>query len=265
MSDLSRYKSIKVSRDGDIVILTLNRPDRLNAVDRQMHHELTTVFLDADKDPESKVIVITGAGRAFCAGGDVSGMNSESGTNLEQTGRIRHEGIDLITNMLLVEKPILAMVNGVAVGLGANLALFSDVIVAAEDARFGDRHVTVGLVAGDGGSVIWPALIGVARAKEYLMTGDLIDASKAAEIGLINHAVPPDQLRPFTLELAHRLAEQMPYAVRATKAAINRLLRRQIFDVMDVAMAWEELSIKMEDHKEAARAFLEKRKPRFSQ
>jgi len=264
MTDINRYQSIEVSRDGDILILTLNRPDHMNAVNGQMHTELTDVFLDADNDPGSKVIVLTGAGRAFCAGGDVSGMTSKTGSNLEQTGRVRHEGVDLVTNMLLVEKPLIAMVNGAAVGLGATLALFCDVIVAADDARIGDRHVNVGLVAGDGGAVIWPALIGVARAKEYLMTGDLIDGKRAAEIGLINHAVPQGELRTFSLDLAHRLAEQMPYAVRATKAAVNRVLRRQLFDVMDVCMAWEEASMKMEDHREAAAAFLEKRKANFS-
>lgn len=264
MADLSSYRTIQISREGDILILTLNRPERLNAVNGEMHAELARIFLDADEDPDSNVIVLTGAGRAFCAGGDVSGMTSEAGSNLIQRGlRIRGEGHQVVESLLAVEKPIIAMVNGPAVGLGATLALLCDVIVAAEDARIGDRHVNVGLVAGDGGAVIWPLLIGVARAKEYLMTGDLLTGKDAAAIGLVNHAVPQEELRSYTMALARKLADQMPFAVRATKVAVNRMLRRQVLEMMDACLAWEEQSMKMEDHREAAAAFLERRKPRF--
>jgi enoyl-CoA hydratase len=264
MADLSSYRTIKVDREGDILILTLNRPERLNAVNGEMHRELAHIFVDADRDQESNVVVVTGAGRAFCAGGDVGGMTSEAGSNLIQEGvRVRGEGHLVVESLLAVEKPVIAMVNGPAVGLGATIALLCDVIVAAEDARIGDRHVNVGLVAGDGGAVIWPLLIGVARAKEYLMTGDLVNGKEAAAMGLVNHAVPPEELRSFTMSLARKLGDQMPYAVRATKAAVNRMLRRQVLDMMDACLAWEELSMKMADHREAAAAFLERRKPHF--
>ena len=264
MADLSGYQTIKVDREGDILLLTLNRPERLNAVNGQMHTELAHIFLDADRDQESNVIVLTGAGRAFCAGGDVSGMTSESGSNLIQEGvRIRGEGHQVVETLLAVEKPIIAMVNGPAVGLGATIALLCDVIVATEDAKIGDTHVKVGLVAGDGGAVIWPLLVGVARAKEYLMTGDLITGKEAAAMGLVNHAVAQDELRGYTMALARKLADQMPFAVRATKAAVNRILRRQVLEVMDACLAWEEMSMKMADHREAAAAFIERRKPQF--
>ncbi len=265
MGALSGYKTIKTDLDGDVLVLTLNRPDRMNAVNGEMHAELTRIFIDADRHNESNVIVVTGAGRASCAGGDVSGMTSESGSNLAQERmRVRSEALTLVDNLLSLEKPVIAMVNGPAVGLGATIALMCDIIVAAEDAKIGDRHVDVGLVAGDGGAVIWPALIGVGRAKEYLMTGDLVTGKRAAEIGLVNHAVPTDQLREFTIALAHRIGEKMPYAVRATKVSINRVLKRQALELMDASMAWEEVSMRMEDHREAAAAFLEKRKPRFT-
>jgi enoyl-CoA hydratase len=263
--DFDRYETIRVEREDDILILTLNRPERLNAVNGQMHTELAHIFLDVDRDQDANVVVITGAGRGFCAGGDVSGMTSESGSNLIPQGvRVRGEAHQLVEGLLAIEKPVIAMVNGPAVGLGATIALLCDVIVAAEDARFGDTHVNVGLVAGDGGAVIWPLLVGVARAKEYLMTGKLLSGTQAAAIGLVNHAVPREELRPTAMALARQLGDQMPYAVRATKVAVNRLLRRQVLELMDACLAWEDLSMKMADHREAATAFLEKRRPRFT-
>ncbi|MFN8558947.1 MAG: enoyl-CoA hydratase/isomerase family protein [Dehalococcoidia bacterium] len=156
MVDFSGYETIRVERDGDILILTMNRPDRLNAVNGVMHRELAHIFLDVDRDQESNVVVLTGEGRAFCAGGDVGGMTSEAGSNMIQEGvRVRGEPHLIVETLLSVEKPVIAMVNGPAIGLGATIALLCDVVVAAEDARIGDTHVKVGLVAGDGGAVIW--------------------------------------------------------------------------------------------------------------
>ena len=265
MVDFSRYETIRAEQEDDILILTLNRPERLNAVNGQMHAELAHIFLDVDLDQDSNVVVITGEGRAFCAGGDVSGMTSESGSNLIREGvRVRGEAHQLVEGLLAIEKPVISMINGPAVGLGATIALLCDVIVAAADARLGDTHVNVGLVAGDGGAVIWPLLIGVARAKEYLMTGKLITGTEAAAMGLVNHAVPREELRGFTMTLARQLADQMPYAVRATKVAVNRMLRRQVLEMMDACLAWEDLSMGMADHREAAAAFMEKRRPRFT-
>lgn len=264
MTDFSRYSMIKVDREDDILILTLNRPERLNAVTGEMHTELAHIFMDADRDEQSNVVVITGEGRAFCAGGDVGGMTSEAGSNLIQHGvRVRGEAHQIVEGILGVEKPVIAMVNGPAVGLGATIALLCDVVVAADDARIGDTHVKVGLVAGDGGAVIWPLLIGVNRAKEFLMTGDLITGKDAAAIGLVNHAVPREELRQFTMSIARKLGDQMPYAVRATKVAVNRMLRRQVLEMMDACLGWEDLSMKMADHREAAAAFKERRRPSF--
>lgn len=162
-----------------------------------------------------------------------------------------------------MEQPIVAAVNGDAVGLGATLALFCDIIIASEKARFGDPHVRVGLVAGDGGAVIWPLLCGVTKAKEYLMTGDLISAAEAERIGLINHAVPLGEVMPKAIELARRLANGPTRAIRWTKLACNKRLRDEVNLVLDASLAVETISMLTEDHREAARAFVEKRSPKF--
>jgi enoyl-CoA hydratase len=166
--------------------------------------------------------------------------------------------------MLEVEQPLISAVNGDAVGLGATIALFCDIIIAAENARLGDTHVKVGLVAGDGGAVIWPLLIGVAKAKELLFTGDLIDAREAERIGLVNRVVPPGKAYEEALRLATRLAAGPTRAIRWTKLATNKRLKDEVNLVLDASLAVETLSMGTEDHKEAARAFVEKRPPRYT-
>jgi enoyl-CoA hydratase len=169
----------------------------------------------------------------------------------------------LIRNLIEVEQPIIAAVNGHAIGLGATIALFCDTIIASEQAKIGDPHVKVGLVAGDGGAVIWPLLCGLARAKEYLMTGDLMSATEAERIGLINHVVPPDEVMPRAMELAQRLANGPAKAIRWTKMACNKRLRDEVNLALEAGLAAETISMFTEDHKEATRAFVEKRAPKF--
>jgi len=265
--DYSRYQLIKVEKDGNVAIFTLNRPEALNAINGQLHSELEGIFADVARDDEVNAVVLTGAGRAFCAGGDVKGM-AAGGTSTRQSGPLGAiltvgGARRLINNIIQVEQPIIAAVNGHAVGLGATLALFCDIIIASENAKIGDTHVSVGLVAGDGGTVIWPLLCGLARAKEYLMTGDLLSAAEAERIGLINHVVPPDQVMPKAMELAHRLANGPTRAIRWTKMACNKGLHDQVNLVLDTSLATETVSMLTEDHREAARAFVEKRAPKF--
>lgn len=260
------YKTLLVEKSGKLATITLNRPDRLNAVGGGMHEELEDVFARINEDADVNAILLTGAGRAFCAGGDIGSMDerpagsTSSGVPLTLGRGPRR----LILNILEVEAPIVVAVNGDAVGFGATLALFGDVIYAAEGARIGDAHVRVGLVAGDGGSVIWPLLVGVHRAKEYLMTGDLIEAAEAERIGLINHVLPPDELLPAARKMAERLANGAPWAVRWTKASVNKLIRERVNLMLDASLAHEALSVATDDHKEAVRAFTEKRRPDFS-
>jgi enoyl-CoA hydratase len=221
--------------------------------------------VDLAEDTEVNAILLTGAGKAFCAGGDVKGMASRSG---REEGRQRAMatpagGRRLVQNMLDVEQPIIGAINGDAVGLGATIALFCDVIVASEKARFADTHVRVGLVAGDGGGVIWPLLIGPARAKEFLMRGHFINGAEAAKIGLVNYAVPPEEVLPKAREIAQELAEGPTWAIRWSKLAVNKWLKDQVNLIMDASLAYEMLTFNTEDHREAAKAFVEKRKPNF--
>ena len=260
--DQGDFQTIKVDSEDRVLTLTLNRPDQLNAVNEVMHEELSRIFSDAARDPESDIIVLTGSGRAFCAGGDIDWMQAaiDNPLSFERTAV---EGKQIIFSLLDCEKPIVAKVNGPAVGLGATLALFCDIIFAASDAKFADPHIRVGLVAGDGGAVIWPQLIGYARAKEYLMTGNSLTAGEAAKMGLINHAVPREDLEEKTSEFVLRLRASPRQAVRWTKTTVNIGLKQLAHAVMDVGLSYEMMSNSTADHQEAVNSFREKRKPKF--
>ena len=260
--EYSRYELIKVDKDDKVAIITINRPEALNAVNAQLHSELEDIFADVARDKDINAVVLTGAGRAFCSGGDVKAMDAGEFEPFK-TGGPLCGARRLIHNMIEVEQPIIAAVNGHAIGLGATLALFCDVIIASENVKIGDPHVKVGLVAGDGAAVIWPLLCGLAKAKEYLMTGDLINATEAERMGLINHVVPSSEVMPRAMELAHRLANGPTRAIRWTKLACNKRLRDEINLVLDASLAVETVSMLTEDHKEATRAFAEKRTPEF--
>ena len=173
------YETLLIDKQDTILTITLNRPERLNAVNDVMHEELPDVFARVGEDPEVSAVVLTGAGRGFCSGGDVRAMADRGGASRSQSGlgAVSPGGRRLLHNMLWVEQPLICALNGVAAGLGATIALFCDIIYASDQARIGDTHVRAGLVAGDGGAVIWPLLVGVSKAKELLMTGDIIDAS----------------------------------------------------------------------------------------
>ena len=260
MIDFSKYKTIEVARRGRILTLTLNRPDKLNAVDKAMHAELSTIFSDVSDDPDSDIVILTGAGRAFSAGGDILWMQEMIDSGFALTAR---EAKRIIFSLLDCEKPIIAKVNGHAAGLGATIALFCDVIFAAEGAKIGDPHVGVGFTAGDGGAIIWPQLIGYARAKEYLMTGDMIPASEAARIGLINHCVPAGELTARVEAFADRLAAGAQLAIRTTKASANIGLKQLAASIMDACLALEAETNASPDHQEAVAAFRDGRKPIF--
>ena len=256
------YKTISFRRDGKVLTVTLNRPDVLNAVNGDLHTELSTVFQDVATDP-ADIIVLTGAGRAFCAGGDIDWMQSGI-DNPHGFDSVVFEAKKIIFGLLDCEKPIICRLNGDAVGLGATIALFCDIIIARDDARIGDPHVSVGLVAGDGGAVIWPQLIGYARAKEYLMTGKLMNAGDAVAMGLINHAVPASELDAATDRMATRLANGAAQAIRWTKVSVNVGLKQLAHSIMDTSLAYESLSNRSKDHQEAVNAFREKRRPSFT-
>jgi enoyl-CoA hydratase len=260
--DYSHYKALHVAVADKIMRVTLNRPDALNAINAQMHEELTQIWLDAQADTGVAIIVITGEGKAFCAGGDINWMaGAEDGKSI--TAMTVDMPRKLVMNQLACDKPIICSLNGDAVGVGATLALFCDIIIASDTARIGDPHVRAGLSAGDGGAVIWPQLIGYPRAKEYLMTGDLIPAPKAAEMGLINHAVPPEELSEATEKMVAKLARGALQAISYTKATINIGLRQLADSMLDAGSAYEFLTMQTDDHAEAVAAFQEGRRPDF--
>lgn len=255
--------SVGYTVEDNIGWITLNRPAQLNAIDLETHVLLQQTIQRADRDPANRVVVITGEGRGFCAGGDTTRMGSGR-FGSDDRHAVLSPGRHLVDTMVATEKPFIAMVNGPAVGLGATIALFCDIVVIADEAKIGDRHVNIGLVAGDGGAVIWPALIGVARAKECLMTGRLLGGAEAERIGLVSRSVPLAELRATVLALAEELAALPPYALQATKASINKHLAASSALVLDASLAYEHLSMKTEDHQEAVRARSEKRPGTFT-
>ena len=261
MKDLNGYRTIAVSRRGRIMTLTLDRPDKLNAVNEEMHGELATIFDAAADDPHSDIIVLTGAGRAFCAGGDILWMQKMIDEGFGQTAR---EARRIVMSLLGCDKPVIAKVNGHATGLGATIALFCDIVFASDRAKIGDPHVAVGLTAGDGGAVIWPQLIGFGRAKHHLLTGELLTATDAAALGLIHEAVSADQLDRHVDVYADRLAAGAQTAIRTTKRATNIALKKLASDMLDSCLALEELSSRHPDHQEAVDAFRDGRQPDFS-
>jgi enoyl-CoA hydratase len=259
---LPSFETIALARKDRLLTITLNRPDALNGVNEQMHEDLVDVLAFVADDAESDVLVLTGAGRAFSAGGDFAYLAATArqperfDIDVRRAKRIVYAVLDL-------EKPLICKLNGHAVGLGATLALLCDVIFAAESAKIGDPHVNVGLVAGDGGAFVWPQRIGFARAKEYLMTGDLVPAPKAEQIGLINHCVPAADLDAAVDAFCQRLLNGSTNAIRWTKVTINLELKRIAHAVMDAGIAYEAVTVRSADHRDAVDALQNKRAPVF--
>lgn len=264
MSDtaLPTFKTILLERRGRLLVITFNRPDQMNAVNLELHDELPDVFFFAQGDPHSDVVLLTGAGRAFSAGGDLDHIQ-RSADNPRLFDHEARQAKRVISALLDIEKPVVCRLNGHAIGLGATIALMCDIIFASDKAKIGDPHVHLGLVAGDGGAVIWAQRIGLTRAKEYLFTGDLILATKAAEIGLINRAVPPEELDATVDAFCDRLLNGASDAIRWTKILTNMELKRVTHALMDAGIAYESLSVRTADHQEGIAALREKRAPKF--
>jgi enoyl-CoA hydratase len=254
---LQNYTRFRFDRDGRILTVTITG-NAVNAVDAAMHDELARLFIELQADEDSDLIILTGQGRAFCAGGDFDWFD-------EQIRRpaafraIAHDAKRIVSTLLDMEKPIICRLNGAAAGLGATIALLCDVIIADETAKIGDPHVKVGLVAGDGGAVIWPQLIGFARAKELLMTGELLRADEAARMGLINYAVPADELDAKVADIVGKILANPRWAVRWTKTVANIALKQLAVSTSDAAVAYEMLSNMTADRAEAVNAFRERR------
>jgi enoyl-CoA hydratase len=262
--DYGQYDGLLIEKREKVLTITLNAPESLNAFSPGMHYSMSRIWDDVQDDPDVHVVVLTGAGKAFSAGGNVIAMQQKIDNPALWDATSVPEAKRIIFRMLECDKPIIARVNGHAVGLGATVALMCDIIIAAEGAKIGDPHVNAGLVAGDGGALIWPQLIGFARAKEYLFTGDLMSATEAHRIGLINHVVPADQLDEKVYALAARLAAGAMKSIRWTKQVMNIPLRQMAHATMDLSISLETQSNLSKDHQEAVAAFSQKRKPNFS-
>jgi enoyl-CoA hydratase len=261
--DYSRYHQLQISQDAPIVTVTLNRPEVRNVINAELHDELATIFTDLDMDDNCDLVILTGAGGYFCGGGDLNWILSQN-RDLVLSAHAGRANRRIQTSILDLEKPIIAKVRGPAVGLGCSLALYCDFVYATPEALFADPHVSVGLVAGDGGAILWPQLIGYARARRYLLTGDPIRGAEAANIGLITEAVPDEQLDDVVDQMAQRLLSGAKYAIKWTKAAINAALKVTANSVIDRAGSFENLTQMTEDNRIAAQAFLQKEKPNFT-
>jgi enoyl-CoA hydratase len=246
--------SLNLRTEGAVCVLTLNRPDAFNAVDASMHAALGGVWRTIAENPEVRAIVVTGAGTAFSAGGDFAFMQEVRETPARM--RIIEEGRRLIQEMLACPLPIVAAVNGPAVGLGASIAVLSDTVYIADNAHIADPHVLVGLVAGDGGAAMWPMHMSMLRAKEFLLTGDRIDPATAVSIGLANRVVPAADLFDESMALAQRLAKVSPTALQETKRALNMHILQAISGPMEYAIMAERDSM----HAEAHTLFLDKQR-----
>lgn len=260
--DYSKYQCLSVERQGRLLTLTLNNPP-MNSWSQQLHTELSMIFFDIQLDAESDVVVLTGSGNTFSAGGDIPLMQKRI-DEPELMTRKNLEMKRIVFGLLELEKPIICRINGDAVGGGATLALLCDITIAIDTARIGDPHVKMGYVTGDGSAVIWPQLVGYARAKEFLLTGDLMSAKDAERYGLINHAVPADQLDAKVGLFASKLVNGAAKAIRWSKTAINIPLRALAHSLLDTGLAYQTITNDSADHQEAVRAFAEKRKPIFT-
>jgi enoyl-CoA hydratase len=260
--DPASYRALRFEFLDDVLRITIDHPDSpLNAVDDLLHSELTRLFADLKRESRARAIVLTGSGKAFSAGGDFAWFPSLD--DLGKLENLRRDAKQLIWDLLDVPVPIVAAVNGPAIGLGASIALLCDTIWMADTATIADPHVLVGIVAGDGGAAIWPLAVGPARAKEYLMTGDPVPANEAERIGLVNRVVPADELPDRALAFARRLAGGAPLAIQYTKQAVNKIVKDALNVAFDASTALEIVTFQSDDHREALAALKKKRKPEF--
>jgi 2-(1,2-epoxy-1,2-dihydrophenyl)acetyl-CoA isomerase len=255
-TDYGRYQYIKIEKDHGLITLTLNRPDSLNAIVPPMHHELETIWVDVSEDPEVNAILLTGAGRAFCAGGDVEFMRElQQRRDVETFSKMLRAGGEVVLQIVQMPKPVIASINGVAAGAGCNLALACDYRIASEQAKLGETFVRIGLHPDWGGTWLLPRIVGRSRALELMMTGRMVDASEALSIGMVDRVTA--DLAPETQKLARTLAEAPAAVLADIKQALNATedLRAQL----EVEAANQLRAFQSRESAERINAFFEKR------
>ena len=246
-----------------VATLTLNRPDKLNAFTGPMIERWAWALNEAQRDPDVNVVVVTGAGKAFCSGGDVARMGQGEPTPLDHKNTL-WEHIHRVPKALeQMDKPVIAMVNGVAVGAGMGMAVMCDLRIASDAARFSTGYVRVGLVPGDGDTYFLPRLVGSAKALELLWTADFIEAPEAERLGIVNRVVPADRLAEETLALARKIADGPQVPIRMIKRLVYQSLRLDLRTHLDLVSSHMAVVRDTEDHKEGVQAFKEKRAPKF--
>ncbi len=262
MFDYSSYQHLRIEVQDHIAVLTMNRPEVLNATNGQLHYELSRIWVDIGDDPEVRVALITGAGRAFSAGGDLNVLRNTVG-NSKEIAKSMKEASDIVHNMVALDKPVVSAINGVAVGAGLAVALLADISIASENARFTDGHVRLGVAAGDHACLIWPLLCGMAKAKYYLLTCDFLDGTEAERIGLVSKVVPHEELMDTAMGVAKKLATGPQPAIRWSKRALNQWLRMAEHTSFDYSLSLEMLGFFGDDVVEGLDSLQEKREPHF--
>ena len=248
---------IQIQTDGPVRIVTLNRPEQLNATNAALHRGLSLVWRQLADDEGARVAILTGAGKAFSAGGDFHFM-----TQLASDERVRNQTMEeartILLDMLRFPLPVIAAVNGPAVGLGCSLALSCDLVLLSDQAHLADPHLAIGLVPGDGGAALWPLFTSMLRVKEFLFTGDRIGPEQAVALGLANRVVPDAELRAEALKLAQRLARLPQRALRDTKRALNAHIERAVAGPLEIALQAEQASMASPEHAERVRKLIAK-------
>jgi len=256
------YKNIQFERrDSGILWTTFNRPDVLNAADARLHSEMVALWETIERDPAARVVVVTGAGRAFSAGGDLN-MVENAYRDFDEITRILDEARGLVYNMLRFSKPVVSAINGPAVGAGLVIALLADISIAAENARLADGHVRMGVAAGDHSAILWPLLCGMAKSKYYLMTSDFVSGKEAERIGLISLCVPDEQLMAKAESVAKDLANGPRLAIQYAKRALNQWML-QSGPIFDHSLALEMMGFFSEDLLAGVEGLRNKKAPRF--
>ena len=257
------YETITTVLEEGVLVITLDRPESLNAVNEAMTSELLDALKNAERDDQVRCVLLTGAGRGFCSGQDLGDIQNSDGGAPELGKTVRRRYNPLIRKIRNMEKPVIAAVNGVAAGAGASLALACDLRIAARSATFVEAFVRVGLIPDSGGTTILPALVGLARAAELAFTGRKVEAEEAERIGLVNRVVPDEQLVDEAMELASELAALPTKAIGLTKRAFNRAVLPDLDRRLDYEADLQEIAGRTEDHAEGVKAFLEKRPPEY--
>ncbi|MFQ5873498.1 MAG: enoyl-CoA hydratase/isomerase family protein [Dehalococcoidia bacterium] len=258
------YETILVERQDRIAKLALNRPDKLNAINNKMEEELSQAIQELDRDDDVGVVVLTGAGRAFCAGGDVSEMPGARGArvspNVDDIRRGFRGAQSIVLGLQRMQKPVIGMINGVAAGAGFDFSCACDIRIGCPDSRFLAAFIRVGLFPGWGGIWLYARTLGLPKAAELLFTGDFLEAEEAHRLGMLNKLVPKDELEQTTMEMARKIADGPPIALRLSKLLLYKGLEMDLETAMQMSAALETITLTSQDHKEGVAAFREKRK-----